>query len=65
VGRKSRETIMKRVRENKRREKAALKRERRLARKQGRDPDTPMEPEEPTGDAAFAPDMSSLPVSEG
>jgi hypothetical protein len=33
MSRKSRETILKRVREQKRREKAALKRERRLARK--------------------------------
>ena len=37
MSRKSRETILKRVREQKRREKAQLKRERRLARKQGKD----------------------------
>ena len=36
MSRKSRETILKRVREQKRREKAVLKRERRLARKQGK-----------------------------
>ena len=39
MSRKSRETILKRVREQKRREKAALKRERRLARKQGKNLD--------------------------
>jgi hypothetical protein len=36
MSRKSRETILKRVREQKRREKAVLKRERRLARKQSK-----------------------------
>ena len=39
MSRKSRETILKRVREQKRREKAVLKRERRLARKQGKNED--------------------------
>jgi len=41
---------MKRLRENKRREKANLKRERRLARKQGKDLDDEPGTGEPTGD---------------
>jgi hypothetical protein len=45
MSRKSRETILKRVREQKRREKAVLKRERRLARKQAKN--------NPEGDSEF------------